>query len=228
MVLWIMLLLVAVVLFFYVEAFVLPKILFKNTYALRKIKDRGIKIEKRGNEEIILYEPDLLMRKHVKQYMLIKNPSGKFLMCKIDESLNYLEYEVVVYGKKNRILTILNVKDRIKRDGYTEKLELPPETAFVSVVVSEASKKRFLNNLFAPIKGGRVILYALLSLFAILTLAFTARIAVSFMMGGVFRESVLLDSEGNTITCIASLVMGVINLIVAALCIKKRNKEIKR
>ena len=228
MVLWVMLLIAAVVLFFYVESFVLPKALFKNSYAIRKIKDRGIKVEKRGNEEIVVYEPDLLMRKYVKQYMLVKNAGGKFLMCKIDEGLNYLEYEVIVYGKKNRILTILNVKDRITRVGYTEKLALPTETAYVSVVVSEAGKKRFLNNLFAPIRAGRVLLYTLSSAVAILTLAFTTRIAISFMMGGVFRESVLLDSDGNVVTLVVSLVLSVVNLIVAAMCIKKRNKEIKR
>ena len=228
MVLWILLLAVSISLFVFVEVFVLPKMLFQHNYAVRKIKDRGIKTEQRGDEEIIVYEPDLLMRKHVHQYMLIKRQKGKFLMCKIDEGLAYLEYEVVVYGKNNRILTILNVKDRIKRAGFTEELELPQETAFVSVLVSEVDRKRFVNNLFAPIKSGKVVLYSVLSFFAIITLAFVVRISIAFILGGIFRESVLLSSEGNIITALVALGLGILNLIVASLCIKKRNKEIKR
>lgn len=228
MVLWILLLLVTLFLFIYVEVCILPKSLFQHAYATRKIKDRGIKTEKRGDEEIIVYEPDLVMRKHLSQYMLIKRQDGKFLQCKIDEGLKYLEYEVVVYGKKHRILTILNVKDRIKRPGYTEMLELPPETAFVSVLVSEVNKTRFVNKLFAPIKGGRVALYSIISIAATLVLAFVARISVAFIVGGVFRESVLLYSDGNVITALVALAAGIINTVVAILCIKKRNKEIKR
>ena len=228
MFIWILLLVLVAALFVVVEIVVLPRLLFQHAYAYRKIKDRGIKIEKRGNEEIIVYEPDLIMRKHVSQYMLVKNPVGKFLICKTDTKLTYLEYEVVVYGKNNRILTVLNVKDIVGSDGHTEALELPPETAYVSVLVSEADKSKYKNSIFAPINKGRVVIYSVVTVLATFILAFTARIALSFIMGGVFRESILLDGDENAITVAITLVISAIHVLVAGLCIKKRNREIKR
>ena len=228
MILWISLLIVIVLAFLFLEIFVLPRFLFDYEYSARKIKDRGIKTEKVGDEEIIVYEPDLMMRKYVSQYMLIKKPNGKFLNCKIDRELNYLEYEVVVYGRKHKILTVLNVKERIKRPGYTEMLELPPETAFVSVLVSEVNKKRFIHNLFAPIQPKNIAIYSAISTVAILVLAFACKITIAFAMGQVFRESVLLDSGGNRTTVLVSLLLAGLNAIVATVCIKKKNEEIKR
>jgi len=120
MFIWITLLLLTVALYFIVQAVILPKIFFKNSYFPHVVRDRGISTKNHYGENVIVYEPDLAMREHISQYMLIKNGNGKFLMCKTRDDLEYLEYDVVVYGKKNRILTVINVREKIKRPGYTE------------------------------------------------------------------------------------------------------------
>ena len=78
MALWILLLIAIIIVFVLVHAVLLPKIFLKVNYEYDTLPDRGVKVVGEINGKSIIYEPDVRIRKFVKQYIVSERNGRKF------------------------------------------------------------------------------------------------------------------------------------------------------
>ncbi|MBQ8657602.1 MAG: hypothetical protein IJ506_00520 [Clostridia bacterium] len=220
---WAVLLIFSVVAYGVLVALVIPNAFLNTGFSMSEPTDRGLKniVEPRGRT--IVYEPSIKFRKYVKQYLISDRGGRKILLCKTDESVRYLDYDVAMYDRRKHLVKVLNVKELIEKPGYTQELELPEAVAFVSLILNEADDTRFEEKLLKPVSkgkmGGYIVVSSLCSIFEI---AF-AKVCCANLFGGVFKESYLIETTSVIVTCVFALVAVVVNIVVAAIAIKRRN-----
>lgn len=79
---------------------VLPKFFIKYRYRIGTPADRGLKIARGENGQSIVYEPACTLRPYIRKYILSEKDGKKSLICKIDEGVGYLDYDVVLFDQK--------------------------------------------------------------------------------------------------------------------------------
>ena len=117
---------------------VLPKFFIKYRYRIGTPADRGLKIARGENGQSIVYEPACTLRPYIRKYILSEKDGKKSLICKIDEGVGYLDYDVVLFDQKSRAFKGIRVKEFVERAGYTREVDLPSKTCYVSLLINEA------------------------------------------------------------------------------------------
>ena len=100
---WILLPITVSLAYIAVVALLLPRFFLQNKYKIKQVQDRGIKKYRHGdNARGIVYEPDLSLRKYIKQYVLADNGAEKSLKCMISPDIEYMEYDVALFNNKRK------------------------------------------------------------------------------------------------------------------------------
>ena len=222
---WVVLLILTVGISVALAAFVLPQKYLRARHAIKEPTDRGIKkvLEKGGQS--LVFQPVPKWRKFVKQYVLAERWGKKELMCKLDPEIAYIAYDVVLFNNQNKVFDVLTVKELVENKGYTKTLELPEETSYVSLVVTQADTQRFPQQFATKTARGDLVKFLLLTSLLILMEVLCIKVCCANVFGGVFRESFVLDLESLLITLAVAAVLIVINLIVSFVTVKIRNTK---
>ena len=185
MALWILLLIAIIIVFVLVHAVLLPKIFLKVNYEYDTLPDRGVKVVGEINGKSIIYEPDVRIRKFVKQYIVSERNGKKVFVCKIDENIRYIEYDIVQFDAKGNSFKVLSVSELIKDKGYTRICELSDKTAYVTVVLNCGD-----NTCILGIKA-----------------------CIAKISGGIFYESFVLSASSWIFTAVVCAAVIIINVI---------------
>ncbi|MBQ8409089.1 MAG: hypothetical protein IJY39_09540 [Clostridia bacterium] len=135
-------LIVSLILYVFVTACLLPKILLVPTCNASSVKDRGIKKYIFEQGRAIVYQPAVAERRYVSQYILSDNAGERFLKCKLDQRIRSLKYRVLTFDANDKPLDILDVEEPVTSPGYAKAVPLPLNTAYVSVSVKEVNGTR--------------------------------------------------------------------------------------
>ena len=220
---WAVLLILSVVVYGILVALVIPNVFLNTGFAMAEPTDRGLKNIVEPNGRTIVYQPSLRSRKYIKQYLISQRGERKILLCKTDERVEYLDYDVAMYDRRKHIVKVLNVKELIKTAGYTQELELPEAVSFVSVILNQADDVVFNEKLLKSVSkgkmGGYIVVSSLFTVFEI----FFAKVCCSNVFGGVFKESFLVETTSTVVTGLFALVALAVNIVVAVIAIKRRN-----
>lgn len=209
---WIIFLVISVVSYGLLIAWILPGNLLKTEFAYSTPTDRGIKNVKETTGRSIVFRPAIKFRNYVRQYVLSDRNGKKIFMAKVADGINYLDYDLVMFDGARRVFKVLNVKEKIN-GNFTEIKEIPSEVAFVTLVINQANQKTFEVKSLEPVSGGKIFSYVMLSALCTLVETFIVMICSSFIFGGVFRESFLISSESLWITLGFAGVAVIINFI---------------
>jgi len=129
----------SIVLYVFLISSFLPYIALRWSLAhKRELKDRGVRKVLFAGGRSIIYEPELSIRKYVKQYVLVEKKGAKFIKCKINEGIRDIRYEVAVFNAANKMIDVVGVSETIAERGYTRAVALPPETSYVMFFLKEA------------------------------------------------------------------------------------------
>ena len=228
MFLWVILLLISAGAFLALVVWVLPRLFLKNRYSIDEPCGRGLKKYRfRDTGVAVVYEPQLGVRKYIRQYLLISRDGKKTLRCKVDEALSYLDYDVVLFDASNTVFSIISVKDLLERKGYTKEVVLPPETAYVTLLLNAADDTEFdTKRSGVRVSVLHLFFFSIASMGLSACLAFLIKLCFSHLFGGVLRESFRMSSAGNSLTLLASLLIGGVGafVTVAYLVYKYRKK----
>ena len=124
--------LLSLILYVFAIASFFPRIIMRPRFSpKKKIRERGLRKMLFDGGKSIVYEPDMSIRKHIKQYTLIDKGGAKFIKCKINEDISLIRYELAVFDLKNRLIDLVCVAETISENGFTRTVALPPETAYV-------------------------------------------------------------------------------------------------
>ena len=223
---WILILLLSIAAFLALIIFVFPNRYFKDKYLVEKSCDRGIKKYKSDNdgEYAVVYEPQLSIRKYIKQYAISEREGKKFLDCLIDEDVFFLELEVFLFDAYNQVFDVINVKDLIKTKGSTHTLSLPEATAYVSIMINRVNDKTLNKKTSAKISFGTMLSFWTVSMLSFIAVTLVIRCSLINMFAGMFKQSMILSLEGNLQSALVAIVLNVIYLTVLTVILKNKKK----
>ena len=225
MILWSALLVLTVAASVAIASFWLPNLFLRTRYTLDKPRDRGIKKILEKNGQSMVFEPAVRWRKYIPQYVLAERRGKKELLCKVNEELTYLSYDIVLFNNRDEVFKVLTVKDLLKNKGYAKKVELPDETSYVCINVNQADNEKFAPPVTAKIAAGKIAKFILCCSLCLVMEVLCVMVCCANAFGGVFSELFVFDGVTVAITFVISLLLVLLNVIVSAIAINVRGKK---
>ena len=222
---WIGLLVLTAVVFVVLQAFVYPKVFFKFRYSVNTPTGRGVKVVRETNGRTIVYDGSYFLRKYIPQYLVSERDGKKQLVCKAGEGIRYLAYDVVVFDNFNTVIDVLHVKEVIGEKGQTAPLDLPAQTAFLSVYLSCANEATFRNKLAGGIPGARWVYYFLFCIFTDILAVFSVRACVAMLFGGLYGEYFLYSPVSIAVAGVVCVAVILLNAAIVPLIVRRRGRE---
>ena len=186
---WWVLLIGSIALFLGIEMFLLPRLLLESKYSIKQTLDRGIKKYKSAdNGKSIVYEPNLLVRKYIKQYVIASENGKKIFKCMVKDGLSYIDFDIALFdsaGKVFKVITVQNIIDGI----YLEEVELPVETSYVTLILNKVDNKSFPKISCSKISVKKLIVFGLVTCLWAMGTAYLFNLSMARIFGGLFRES---------------------------------------
>ena len=216
---WYLLLIFVVLLFVGLHAFVFPKFFFKINYN-HVSKERGVIAVNDPQGKSILYDPAPDLRAYIRQYILIGKGNAKQLVLRIDEGLRYIAYDVCLHDAHNNVFRVMKVRELIKKEGYTEPVDLPAETAYISLALSAVDGKKIRNELEGKITRKQWIMFALASVATDLLCVLVGKLCIGKIYGGIYWEGYVFAPSHWPAMCGICAAVIVINIAVTYLYIK--------
>ena len=207
--LWVILLILGVCLYCFLSCFLFPRKLFKIKLETNLPKGTGQKVITEVFGTTILYTADKSINKHIHQYILSNRDANTTLLCEIDTSIYYLEYICVCYNSRGKAIKIINVSENIESRGLTSQLDLPSDTAQVSILVNKVNETSYRNSFKLKMGFFSILLYSIIHFVLTFGILFLTKICLGYFMGDVFVESFIgtpLDEGIYTIICLLLIV----------------------
>ena len=142
LILLLFLLVLGVIFYFVLMVTVLPKLL-KIESSIRTSSDRGLKKYIYPEGRGIVYEPHPSIRKYVNRYVLYTKDGYKYLKCKLDISVERLNYSVVMFNRFNRVIDVIEVSERNISLGETQAVTLHGDTSYIAFVLDSVNEEWF-------------------------------------------------------------------------------------
>lgn len=139
---WIILFAAVCILFAATQFVFLPKIVTTLRYGAVKPRGRGRRIIKEVKGESIVYDAAPDVSHVIPQYLLSERNGEKLLVCKLDESVRSVDYDVALFDKNGKVFKVLNVREEVGRAGYAREIALPRKTEYVSLYLNAADSVR--------------------------------------------------------------------------------------
>ena len=223
---WILLLAGSVACFFILEMLVFPKCFLESEYSIGQTSDRGIRKYKTATDGVyFLYEPNWFVRQFIKQYVIAVTDEGKTLTCKLEEGIDYLRYDVVLFDASDRVFKILNVQQLVEDGLYTDEVELPPETAYVTLVLNQVNRRTFPKVAGARVSPRKLVFYGLATCATAIVTAFCTNLSFAHLFGKVFRESYTASIAENVAVLSVALASAAVCVVALSLVILLKNKK---
>ena len=127
------------IIYVFLTACLLPRLLLKPHFSPEDIKDRGLQRYLFDTGRAIAYQPDPALQVYMPQYILSDNNGERFLKCKLDERVQSIVYRVLTFDADDCPLEVLEVEDPIRISGITRSVPLPLRTAYVSVDILQVN-----------------------------------------------------------------------------------------
>ena len=219
---WWGILLGSIVIFVVFAIIIIPKFLLRLSYVGLSPKDVGLKVINEKNGVSILYDATDDTGDYIDQYILSKRKGKKVLICKINKDIKKINYDVVIFGKENKIITVYNVFEKIKSEGYTKQIELPNFTSHVVILLNSVNDDTFKPKYKRGVSGYRKTAYLIIESLLLIALLFVSRYCIARIFGDVFYES-YLNSTASIITFVLILLatLGINSLIILVALNKK-------
>lgn len=229
MAVWILALIAIIVAFTAIAVFALPRLLFYTRYDVSGTADRGVKKVDDDDGQSIVFAPAPAARKYISSYALSYRDGKRVLVCKLNAKINYLDYDVIVFGDNDKVDRVFNVKDTVAEADYTHVVELPCDTDYVSLMINEADGEKFKNKVLKSTPAVRIIAFVLLSAVLIALAVFGIKVCFAYMLAGLFRESYMALGKSNVVTAViaavAVCVYAVLTVVAFALRRRKTGKS---
>lgn len=215
----------SVILFVALMTIVLPKALLKVVYNVDRPKDRGTKKCLFNGKHCIVYASTKENIQFIKQYALLQEDGHKSLTCKVTPVVEYLDYDIVLFNRYNKVFKVMNVKEDIIGADLTRTTVLPDETAYVSIVIRKVNHTNLKRSPVVKIKKKSILGFSLLTVLITAIEGFVVRACCSYAFGGVFRESFISSMDGIIFIGILAVLTGIVASISVSLSAKKRAKK---
>lgn len=197
------------VIYVFLTAYLLPKIFIRAEYKSEKIHDRGIKKYLFENGRAIVYEPTPELRKFICQYILSDIGGERYLQCKVEESVKKIEYRILTFDAFDKPLGAFEVRESDIRDEVTEMVDLPCDTAYVSIELKEVNNDKVCKDTVVGYSATKIAVFAVLTILATVCEALIVKKIMLAAADLLFNYSDMV-SVGFFFTVINAIVLGMI------------------
>ena len=151
MALWYVILVVTILVFILLHAFVLPRLFLGVHFSVGSPSGRGVKVLREVGGTSIIYSAAVPLKKYISHYILSERNGRKQVVCKVNGALKYINYDIALYDKFNTVFQVLNVREVIEEKGYTKAVDVPAETAYATIYLNEADGVKLENKIYKGI-----------------------------------------------------------------------------
>lgn len=207
---------------------ILPKLLLRVKFTVTEPADRGIKRCFYNGKRCVVYESGKQINKYIKNYLLLEGDNCKILRCKTSNKVKYLDYDVVIFDRYDKVRGVINVKEKMVNGSFTRRVELPEETSYVRIVLRKVNDFIFKQKKKKPIAyipKGKIALYTLCAAAITAFEVFVLKVSCAYAFGGVFRESFIRSGYGIGIGIFLAIVTGIIAVVTVTVSIKRYGKR---
>lgn len=217
---------VSLVLYVFLTACLLPKILLIPGFSAAQIQDRGIKKYLFEDGRAMVCQPALDVRPYIPQYILSDNNGERFLKCKLHPGILSLKYRVLTFDVNDRPLQVLEVEDPVSTRGVAKAVPLPLNTAYVSLSLMDVNGKKVSGSpvAFSPIK---LLIYLVSTVVMTVAQALMIKQALLFFADLIFAYSDTVSAHYGTTVFTALLIGTVYACFVFSTYFTKGSKLIK-
>lgn len=215
----------SVVLFLTLMTLVLPKYILRVSYKIGGACDRGVKKCLFKGQHCMVYDSSKENKPIIKQYILLQEEGYKSLRCKVTSNVEYLDYDIVLYNRYNKVFKVINVKEDIVGVEMTRSTRLPDETSYIRIIVKRVNRTDMKRKPIMRITKGSIFLFSFLAVLFTAVETFVVRACCSYCFGDVFRESFIASTEGLIVVGVLALAMGLLGGIAVAISAAKRARK---
>lgn len=225
-VLWVVILIVTVSFFIVSHTVILPNIFLRARVRIKSPVGNGVKVMRDSDGRKILYKTDESIGKYVEGYIISEKEGKKEIVCKVNDEIGYIDYDVVSFNHSNKMIDTINVQERICDPGYTAAVRIPDSAAYALVYLNEADGEKFQNDRRTNVRTARFIFYLLCCLAVEISTVFIARLCWVRLCGGPFGEILSMSPASIAIACVICAAAFILNTIVTLFAIRgKREKK---
>ena len=131
-----------IILFLIATGSVLPAIFMRVRCSVRTTRDRGMKKYIFPDGRAVAYEPEPAIRKYIHRYVLYVSEGYKYLKCRVDEGVGYINYTVVMFNNRNRVVDVIDVKEKNLKNAETGAVRLHPDTSYIALIPNSVNGVR--------------------------------------------------------------------------------------
>ena len=223
---WILLLAGSIAFFIALELLVFPKCFLKGKYTIGQTSDRGLRKYKTSDDGVyFLYEPGWFVRRYIKQYVIAVENEGKSLTCMLEDGVDYARFDVVLFNTADRVFNVLNVQQLVGERAYTDPSPLPPETAYVTLVLNQVNSREFPEVARSRITTGKLIAFGVSTCVTAMVTAFCMNLSFANLFGKVFRETYAAATAQNVAVLAVALVASLIGTTALSVAIALKNQK---
>lgn len=226
MAVWIIALIAIAATFVALSAFVLPRLLFYTKYDVSGSADRGIKKVDEDDGSVV-FEPSPEAKQFISGYALSVRDEKRVLVCKLCKKLAYLDYDVIVFDKDDKVLRVFNVKEDVADKEYTRVVELPDATEYVSLMINEADGQKFAHKVVKNVSAGRILAFIACTAVLIVAAVFGVKVCCAYLFAGLFRESFIALGKSNAVTAVIAAAAVAIDIIFTVIAFAVRRATSK-
>lgn len=211
-------------LFFVTLGWFLPRWLLRTKYADIKTSDRGMRRCLFKGKRCIVYDVSRAQRKYVRRYILCQEKGYKTLRCHAVSAVTYLDYDVVLFNRYDKIIGVIHVKENLT-SGFTRSVQLPDDTAYISLELRRVNKEFLGKKQIVSISRKKMLVFALLALLLAAGESFVIKVGCAYAFGGVYREDFISSMDGTVWGVGAALSVALLGLLFALVPIRRRTKK---
>ena len=222
---WVITLIGSVAVYVFLMTYLFPQILLKTGLIIPTPRDRGIKNIKETTGRTIVYQPAIEYRKYIPQYLISERNGKKILLCKVSPNVKYIDYDVVMYDGTNQVCKVVNAKELIEDDMYTDKMPLGANVAYVSIIINAVNNGKPAEKKRKPITTAKIAWYLVACIATTVLEILLIKLCCSCLFGGVFRETFM--AKGNSIwtTILFTVLATAANVTFVMWAVKKNNRR---
>ena len=198
---------------FFLSFFVLVKLFITPSYD-NKLIDVGIRKVDEKSGRTIVYRVENKANKYIDQYILSNRNNNNVLKCKLKDDITSIDYDIVVYNKRNKVCTILNVYEDIIEDGYTRLVDLPKETSHVTLILNKVNGNDVNKLTIQYLSKNKIVAYCICCYLILISSLVGSLYCIANIFGDVFYQSFMKSLQGIIVISIFSIILIVVNSIL--------------
>lgn len=203
---------------------ILPKYIIKVRCSVKKSNDRGLKKYTFPSGRGVVYEPHPSIRKYVKRYLLFTHNGYKYFKGLFDFSVKELNYSVVMFNNKNKVVDVINVGEKIYDNLDTKSVPIHQDTSYISFILNSVNEVKWNRRSLFYRKAIDVVIYAV----TVMLLSFS-EFAIALKCLNVWDEWIIRSGFAQGVSLVSfiipSLIIGVIS--GGLLCCRNLSKELR-